>query len=209
MEKGKFLNSLLFKHLVITCKDQELIEILSINEDPVEVLLDMTEDTYELDPNFFSLDKLITEKVFNCLKHYRFDPEYRKKYSDRINETISNLNNIDSMSSQQRQITYNRYLNLQRYLRNYNIENKHELMNLLQADVVIYNSLVKDEWNVDTLYLIEEATSYYLHNCKELYEDEDFFNNSFKELEKEYACDSVIVKAKRKSLIKKMNKLKK
>ena len=198
-----------FKHLILTLDDQELIEVLSTTEDPVQTFLDITEDAYELDPKFFSLDKSITEKVFNCLNHYRFDPNYRTGYTDRINEIISNLNVFDKMNSSERQNNYNRYLNLQRYLRNYNIENKHELMNLLQADVVIYNSLVKDEWNVDKIFLIEEATSYYLHNCKELYEDEDFFNNTFKELEKEYACDSVIVKAKRKTLIKKMNKLKK
>ena len=117
MEKGKFLNSLVFKHFVLTLNDEELIETLSTQEEPLQVLLDITEDAYEVDPKFFSLDKSITEKGFNCLNHYRFDPNYRTGYTDRINEIISNLNVFDKMNSSERQNNYNRYLNLQRYLR--------------------------------------------------------------------------------------------
>ncbi len=209
MEKEKFVNSLLFKHLILTCEEEELIMVFSIVEDPVKAFLEITEDTYELDPNFFGLDRSITDKVFNYLNHYRFDPKYKKDYNNRINEVITNLNEFDNMNSDTRQIINNRYLNLQKYLRNTNITNKYELMNLLQADVTIYESLLKGERNLETLFLIEEASSYFMHSCKELYEDEDFFNNSYKELEKEYKSDSLIVKAKRKSLIKKMNKIKK
>lgn len=209
MEKEKFLNSLLFKHIILEFNDQEIIEITADTADPVGLFLDITEDTYELDQAFFYLDESITSKVLNYLNYYRYNPKYKKGHTDRINEVISNLNVINAKPFMEKQKGYNRYLNLQKFLRKTNIKNKYELMYLLKNDVVVYNSLLTGKENPTASYLLEEASSYFLYNCKEIYEDENILNNSYKELAKSYETDSLIEKVKNKSLIKRMNKIKK
>ncbi len=206
--KEKFINSMLFKHLVLANDYKELIKMLNKSDDSFGFFLDLAEDSFEMDPNFFMIDSSIPSSVESVIENYRFNPEYRK-YSDRANDLIKKMNVSISLPNDVRRDIIDIYTEEQADLRCLEIGNLYELKYLLRNDMIIYQTLLDGNMNQPTLYLIEEASCYFLNSCPELYDDEEFLANSCDVLDDKKANLNIRENNLRKTLIKEMKNLKK
>ena len=67
MQREKFVNSMLFKHLILANNDKELVKMLSKSEKSFDLFMEILEDAYELDEDFFGIDSSIPSKVLSVL----------------------------------------------------------------------------------------------------------------------------------------------
>ncbi|MBQ6539306.1 MAG: hypothetical protein IJL76_03400 [Bacilli bacterium] len=209
MQREKFVNSMLFKHLILANNDKELVKMLSKSEKSFDLFMEILEDAYELDEDFFGIDSSIPSKVLSVLNYYRFEERYRKKYSDKINAYIIEMNRIDNIRSEDKDNLCRSYLNRQSRLRQIRIPSKYDLLYLLRNDMIVYQTLLDGDMNKKTFFLVEEASTYFMKSCIELYDDDNFLTNSYNLLTAE---DNGISKKDNflmKRLIKEMNKKKK
>lgn len=208
MEKEKFVNSMLFKHLILANDSKELTNMLDKNDKPLELFLNLLRDTYEIDEDFFALDKEITNKVLDVITHYRFDYKDREKYTNEMNDYIIKMNLKDSIKSDERIEIYKSYKKDQEHKRILKINSHYELLYLLRNDMIVYQTLLDGDFNHQTFYLFEESMLYFIQSCPKLYDDENFLNNTCRILVSQNNSTSKksIIK---KTLVKEMNKIQK
>ena len=159
MQREKFVNSMLFKHLILANNDKELVKMLSKSEKSFDLFMEILEDAYELDEDFFGIDSSIPSKVLSVLNYYRFEERYRKKYSDKINAYIIEMNRIDNIRSEDKDNLCRSYLNRQSRLRQIRIPSKYDLLYLLRNDMIVYQTLLDGDMNKKTFFLVEEAST--------------------------------------------------
>ena len=207
MKKDDFIKSLIFKHIVIVNDYKEIIDMLESDEDACSLFLDLLDSTYKVDKNFFAIDDDITNKTLTILNNYRF--ENNNDYLNKINEYISKINKVSRKIGIEKEEVLSSYIENQADLRCLEIDTKYELLYLLRNDMIIYQSLLEGSINQQSIYLIEEATTYFLNSCKEIYDDEVIVENTYKLLTSKKSNSNKKENHLRKVLIKEMNNLKK
>ena len=207
MKKDDFIKSLIFKHIVIVNDYKEIIDMLESDEDVCSLFLDLLDSTYKVDKNFFAIDDDITNKTLTILNNYRF--ENNNDYLNKINEYISKINKVSRKIGIEKEEVLSSYIENQADLRCLEIDTKYELLYLLRNDMIIYQSLLEGSINQQSIYLIEEATTYFLNSCKEIYDDEVIVENTYKLLTSKKSNSNKKENHLRKVLIKEMNNLKK
>ena len=206
MKKDDFIKSLIFKHILIANDYKEIINMLENDEDPCSLFLELFDSTYKVDKDFFAIDSSLANKSLMVLNHYRFD---NKDYSTKINESISKINKVSRKIGIEKEEILASYIEKQADLRCLEIDTKYELLYLLRNDMVVYQNLLEGSITEQSIYLIEEVTSYFLNSCKEIYNDDVIVENTYKILNSKKSKRNMKENNLRKVLIKKMNNLKK
>lgn len=207
MKKDDFIKSLIFKHILIVNDYKEIIDMLESDEDACSLFLDLLDSTYKVDKDFFAIDDDITNKTLTILNYYRF--ENNNDYLNKINEYISKINKVSRKIGIEKEEALSSYIENQADLRCLEIDTKYELLYLLRNDMIIYQSLLEGSINQQSIYLIEEATTYFLNSCKEIYDDEVIVENTYKLLTSKKSNSNKKENHLRKVLIKEMNNFKK
>lgn len=207
MKKDDFIKSLIFKHILIVNDYKEIIDMLESDEDACSLFLDLLDSTYKADKDFFAIDDDITNKTLTILNYYRF--ENNNDYLNKINEYISKINKVSKKIGKEKEEVLSSYIENQADLRCLEIDTKYELLYLLRNDMIIYQSLLEGSINQQSIYLIEEATTYFLNSCKEIYDDEVIVENTYKLLTSKKSNSNKKENHLRKVLIKEMNNFKK
>ena len=208
MKKDDFIKSLIFKHILIVNDYKEIIDMLDGDKDPCSLFLELLDSTLKADKNFFAIDDTITNKTLTILNYYRFNDD-NKNYLSKTNEYISKINKVSRKIGLEKEEVINSYIEKQADLRCLEIDTKHELLYLLRNDMLIYQSLLEGSINQQSIYLIEEATTYFLNSCTEIYDDEVIVDNTCKLLTSKKSNSNKKENHLRKVLIKEMNNFKK
>ncbi len=208
MDTIQYLKSLLFKHIILSNSENELVELLDKSEDSLCLFIDLLTDTYELDEKFFKLDKTIVDKVFYVFNNYRYEKRF-KMFNETVNNYIRAFNPLLRIDEEDRRIIRNKYMDYESGMRGLNIHNDFELFFLLKNDIIVYQTLFEGSKNETTVYLIEEATYNFLNRCPDIYENDSILNNTLEILCSKKPNLNIRENRVRKTLIKEMNNLKK
>ena len=208
MEAVQYIKTLLFKHIILANDEHELIELLDKNEDSLCLFIDIMTDTFDLDENFFKLDKSIVEKVFAVLNNYRYEERF-KMFKETVNDYIRVFNPLLKMDDEDRWILRNKYMDYESGMRGLNIEKKSKLFYYLKNDIIVYQSILEGRSNETTTNLIEEATYNFLNRCPKMFDSEVILNNTLELLCNKKPNLNLRENSFRKTLIKEMNNLKK
>lgn len=203
-----FINSCVFKNMVLGNDYKELKENLDGTNEPLDLLLLLTENELENDELFFYVDMDNTiEKIEKLFLDYR--DTNKKDQIDRINAIILKFNQIQHQTDSEKQFNYILYASMQEALRRMRIRTNDELKNLLQNDI-IYLSSLKENKNGDFVNsLVFSETDYFLDRCPQVFQDEVVYENTLLKLQENASTGIGFKKRYHRSLIKTMTELKK
>ncbi len=207
-DKESFMNSCVFKNLILANDYKSLKENIDTANDPLELLLILTENELENDELFFYVDTDDTiEKLEFLFMDYR--DTNRKDQIDRINDIITRFNQIEHQSPEEKQLNYYLYISMHEALRQIKITTTQGLKNLLQNDI-IYISSLKEHKNDDYVNdAVFSQTEYFIDRCPQIFQDEEIYENTLLKLRENAATTGVFKKRYHQSLIKTMTDLKK
>lgn len=203
-----FINSCVFKNLILGNDYKSLKGNLDEAKDPLDLLLTLIENELENDEMFFYVDTDKTiDKIESLFMDYR--EISRKEQIDRINAIILRFNQMQHQSAEEKQINSVLYASLHEALRHMRIRTDDELKTLLQNDI-IYISSLKEGQNDDYVNsAVFSETEYFIDRCPQIFQDKVVYENTLLKLNENAATKGFFKKRYHQSLIKTMTDLKK
>lgn len=178
--KQTFLHSMYFKSIILSYEEDELIEMLDQNDDPLDAFITLLYDTAEVDPSFFALDDSIINKIQSVLNKYRFDGKHKDEETiDTINDMIIFCNEVKAFSREDKDKIYLSYIRNQSVQRQQLMYYPEDLFEAISMDAVVYES-VKENSRIDNPYIrdnIVSTTNYLLQNYFPLVLESNYYNN--------------------------------
>ena len=203
-----FINSCVFKNLVLGNDYKSLKENLGESNDALDLLLLLTENELENDKLFFYVDTDDTiEKIETFFVEYR-DTD-RKDQIDRMNAIIIEFNQLQHQSTEEKQLNYILYASMQEALRRMRIRTDDELKNLLQNDIIYISSLKAGQNDDYVNGSVFSETEYFIDRCPQIFQDKVVYDNTLLKLNENAPTKGIFKKRYHQSLIKTMTDLKK
>jgi len=206
--KESFINSCVFKNLILGNDYKSLKESFDEAKDPLDFLLSLTENELENDEMFFYIDTDKTiDKIESLFMDYR--DTNRKEQIDRINAIILKFNQIQHQSAKDKKLNSILYASMHEALRQKRIDTDDELKEVLQNDIIYINGL-KNHQNDDLVNsIVFSQTEYFIDRCPDIFQDSVIYENTILKLKENAATTGVFKKRYHQSLIKTMTDLKK
>ena len=206
--KESFINSCVFKNLILGNDYKSLKENFDEAKDPLDFLLSLTENELENDEMFFYIDTDKTiDKIESLFMDYR--DTNRKEQIDRINAIILKFNQIQHQSAKDKKLNSILYASMHEALRQKRIDTDDELKEVLQNDIIYINGL-KNHQNDDLVNsIVFSQTEYFIDRCPDIFQDSVIYENTILKLKENAATTGVFKKRYHQSLIKTMTDLKK
>ena len=203
-----FINSCVFKNLILGNDYKSLKRNLDEAKDPLDLLLTLTENELENDEMFFYIDTNNTiNKIESLFMDYR--DTNRKDQIDRINAIILRFNQIEHQSDKDKKLNSILYSSMHEALRRRRIATDDELKEILQNDIIYINSLKEGQNNDFVNSIVFSETEFFLDRCPDIFQDGVVYENTLLKLRENAATTGVLKKRYHQSLIKTMTDLKK
>ena len=203
-----FINSCVFKNLILGNDYKSLKGNLDEAKDPLDLLLSLTENELENDEMFFYIDTDKTiDKIESLFMDYR--DTSRKEQIDRINAIILRFNQIEHQSDEDKKMNSILYSSMHEALRQRRISTDDELKEILQNDIIYISSLKEGQNNDFVNSIVFSETEFFLDRCPNIFQDGVVYENTLLKLRENAATTGVFKKRYHQSLIKTVTDLKK
>lgn len=165
----KRMDIIFLKSLLIENTAEALPKMIESKKEFILFLTSLNE-TIQEEPAFFLIADEIIKRAESVIQEHRF--QYKDEETiNLINDTIINLNNINGLDEQTKQINYNLYLADQEIKRNDYIPNSEVLVVMIINDAKLLESMFvgnAEEW-IPRYYI--GSTNYLINTIPEVYED--------------------------------------
>lgn len=206
--QDSFINSCVFKNIVLE-EDYKSFEARFVNtNDPLELMLTLTENELKYDEMFFSVDPDIVIYNIETLFVNKRNPN-KPEQIDRMNKIIMKFNEMKHLSEKEKETNYALYSSMHEALRHMSIRTKKELKGVLQNDIFYINSLKYGNNDSYVNSVVFSETEYFLSICPQLFQDNIIYENTLLKLHENCAKNGYFRKRYHQSLIKEMTELKK
>jgi len=206
--KESFINSCVFKNLILGNDYKSLKENFDEAKDPLDFLLSLTENELENDEMFFYIDTDKTiDKIESLFMEYR--DTNRKDQIDRINAIILRFNQIEHQSAKDKKLNSILYASMHEALRQKRVDTDDKLKEILQNDIIYINGLKKHQNDDLVNSIVFSQTEYFLDRCPDIFQDGVVYENTLLKLRENAATTGVLKKRYHQRLIKTMTDLKK
>ena len=178
-----YVNTLRLKQLLIYLKDNN-INICNLISDDIDQFKDIIKSINNLivtEPSFFLLDDSFINNSFEMLNIHRFNKEFikDKENFELVNESISYLNHINALSTEDKISDLNNYLEQQYYLRQGIFLSIDALLSSISYDSFALDQILgNDKSHKDNVFLLF-SVNYLLETFPQLFKNKIIRNNTY------------------------------